>query len=406
MAGESVTDIYVFDAVRSPRGKGRPDGSLADVPPPLLVSQLIDALRTRVGDDAVAACDALILGCVTQTGAQGGHVAVASKLLAGLPQKTAPLTINNFCVSGLSAIAAAARRIATGDSGLAVAGGVESMSQVGFMTDAASYYSDMSLAERMGWAPVGVGADALATVEGVGREDLDRFTLRSNRLAAAAWAEGRYDRRVVPISGPDGAVALARDENIRDHGDGARLVDLPPVFAEAGAAGFDRIVCDRLSLDRLDHVHTVAHCPPIADGAGLVLLGSREAGDKAGLRPVARIASFAETAGDPVLQLTAGFAAMDQALARAGARLADMDAIEFMEAFAVTPVKFERDYAPDMDKVNIHGGHLAMGHPMGATGAVLFGALLDALDRLDGTMGLVVATGGVGVGAAAVVERL
>lgn len=401
-----MNDVYVFDAVRSPRGKGRPDGALAGVAPPLLVSQLVEALRARCGAAAVDSVNALVLGCVTQTGAQGGHVAIAAKLLAGLPYAVAPLTINNFCVSGLSAIAAAMRRIAADDASLVLAGGVESMSQVGFMTDAASYYTDMALAARMGWAPVGVGADALAAVEGVGREDLDRFALLSNRRAAQAWAAGRYAKRVIAIRGDNGDIALAADENIRDHGDGAKLAGLPPVFAGVGAAGFDEIVCARLGILALPHVHTAAHCPPIADGAGLVLLGGRDAGARFGLQPVARIVALAEAAGDPTLQLTAGFAAMESALAKADARLSDMDAIEFMEAFAVTPVKFERDYRPDIDKVNVNGGHLAMGHPMGATGAILFGALLDALETVDGARGLVVATGGVGVGVAAVIERL
>lgn len=400
-------EVYVFDAVRSPRGKGRPDGSLANVAPPLLVSRLIDALRIRCGEEAVNAVQTLILGCVTQVNAQGGHVAIASRILAGLPDTVAPLTVNNFCVSGLSAIAAASRRISTGEADLALAGGVECMSQVGFMTDDATYYTDMKLAARMGWAPVGVGADVLAAVENIGRLDLDRFTLRSNRLAAAAWAEGRYAKRVIPIRDEEGAIALATDENIRDHGDGAKLAGLPPVFEKPGAEGFDDIVRSRLTdLGAFEHTHTVAHCPPIADGGGLVFLGTREAGARYGLTPVAKVVSLAETASDHTLQLTAGFSAMELALSRARAGLDDMDAIEFMEAFAVTPVKFERDYAPDMDRVNIHGGHLAMGHPMGATGAILFGALLDALDRVEGARGLVVATGGVGVGAAAVVERL
>lgn len=400
-------DVFAYDAVRSPRGKGRPDGSLASVTPPALVSQLIDALRDRCGAQAVNAAKSLILGCVTQIAAQGGHVAMAARLLSKLPDTTAPLTLNNYCVSGLTAISAACRRIASGEAELALAGGVECMSQVGFMTDDASFYTDLALAERMGWAPVGVGADALAAAEGIKRSDLDRFALRSNQLAAAAWREGRYAKRVIPIRREDGVVALAADENIRDHGDGAKLAALPPVFEKPGAAGFDRIVsAQRPELGAFAHVHTVAHCPPIADGAGLVLLGSREAGERWGLSPVAKIVALAETASDRVLQLTGGFSAMERALKRANATLADMHAIEFMEAFAVTPVKFERDYAPDMDKVNIHGGHLAMGHPMGATGAILFGALLDALDRLDGERGVVVATGGVGVGAAAVVQRL
>ncbi|MEX6633379.1 acetyl-CoA C-acyltransferase [Hyphococcus lacteus] len=400
-------EVLVFDAVRSPRGRGRSDGSLAEVTPPILVSQLIDAFRKRNAGTLVENTDSLTLSCVTQTGAQGGHIAVASKLLSDLPETVAPLSLNNFCVGGLSAVAAAARRIACGENDVALAGGVESMSQVGFLTDNASYYTDMALADRMGWAPVGVGADLLAVTEDISRADMDFFTVRSNELAAKAWANGFYKKRVIPIHHEDGSVALNADENIRDNGDGSKLAQLEPVFQQFGDAGFDDIIRSKMpELQSIEHRHTVAHCPPIADGAGLVLLGNRETGERYDLKPIARIVAVAEAADDHLLQLTAGFRAMDRVLKNAKLTLDDMDAIEFMEAFAVTPVKFMRDYNPDIDKVNINGGHLAMGHPMGATGAILFGALLDSLDRLDGKMGIVVATGGVGVGAAAIVERL
>ncbi|MFN3585351.1 acetyl-CoA C-acyltransferase [Phenylobacterium sp.] len=399
--------VYIFDAVRTPRGKGRPDGSLARVKPARLVGQLLRALARRNGDEAVAAAGHLTLGCVTQTGVQGGHIALSARIQAGLPDEVACLTINNFCVSGLSAIADAARRVECGQVDLALAGGVESMSQTPFLADEADFYTDMGMAARMGWAPVGLAADLLATTEGVTRAEMDAVTLRSHRRAAAAWAAGRYDGRVIPVTDDDGQVVLARDENIRDFGDGAALAKLGPVFAAPGAAGYDDILlAHRPGLSEVRHLHSVAHCPPISDGAAMVLLGALEAGRALGLTPLARIRAFGETAGDRVLQLTAGFSAMQQALGRAGLDLKDMGAVEFMEAFAAVPALFERRHAPDMERVNPNGGHLAMGHPMGATGAVLTTTLLDDMAQLDAETGLAVATGGVGVGAAVVLERV
>lgn len=398
--------VYIFDAVRTPRGKGRPDGALAGTKPATLVAQLVRALEARNGRGAVAAASHLTLGCVTQTGVQGGHIALSARIQAGLPDTMAALTLNNFCVSGLSALADAARRVACGEADMTLAGGVESMSQTPFLADAADFYSDMGMAAQMGWAPVGLAADLLATVEAIPRADLDAAVLRSHRRAASAWAEGRYAGRVVPVAGPNGAVMLDRDENIRDFGDGSGLARLPPVFAATGAQGYDDILlAHRPGLEQIEHRHSVAHCPPIADGAALLLLGTLEAGRSHGLTPLARIRAVGESADDRVLQLTAGFAAMARALDRAGLRLPDVGAVEFMEAFAAVPVLFERRFEPDMARVNPNGGHLAMGHPMGATGAILTTTLLDDMVQLDAETGLVVATGGVGVGAAMVLER-
>ncbi|WP_296596331.1 acetyl-CoA C-acyltransferase [Phenylobacterium sp.] len=399
--------VYIFDAVRTPRGKGRPDGSLAKVKPARLVGQLLDALARRNGAEAVAGAGHLTLGCVTQTGVQGGHIALSARIQAGLPDDIACLTINNFCVSGLSAIADAARRVECGQVDMALAGGVESMSQTPFLADGADFYTDLGMATAMGWAPVGLAADLLATVEGVTRAEMDAAVLRSHRRAASAWAEGRYDGRVIPVVDGEGQVALALDENIRDFGDGASLAKLGPVFAAAGAGGYDDILLtSRPELTDVRHLHSVAHCPPISDGAAMLLLGTLEAGRALGLAPLARIRAVGEAAGDHVMQLTAGYAAMDRALDRAGLKLGDVGAVEFMEAFAAVPVVFERRYAPDMERVNPNGGHLAMGHPMGATGAILTTTLLDDMAQLDAETGLVAATGGVGVGAAMVLERV
>jgi len=401
-------DVFIYDAVRTPRGKGRPDGSLATTPPAELVVQLVRALEQRLGREAVHAIGDFALGCVTEVGAQGGHLALMARIRAGLPETVPCLTLNNFCVSGMSAVAQAARRVALGEVGLALAGGVECMSQVTFLADQANYYTDMALAGALGWAPVGLAADLMAAREGIDRAALDAVVLRSHERAAKAWTDGRFDRRVIPVTGDGGGTVLGRDENIRDLGDGVILARARLAFDAVGAAGFDDIIlASHPELGAtLPHVHTVAHCPPISDGAGLVMLGSAAAGAAAGLKPIARIAAMAETADDHVVQLTAGFAALDLALVRAGRGLSDMGAIEFMEAFAAVPVKFERDYKPDLDRVNVNGGHLAMGHPMGASGGILVGTLLDAMDHLGADSGVVAATGGVGVGAAMVLDRV
>lgn len=398
-------DVFIFDAVRTARGKGGKNGALLSIPPAALVGQLVRALDERIGDPVRAAAH-LTLGCVTQVGRQGGHIALSSRIQAGLPDEISCLTVNNFCVSGLSAVADAARRIATGQVELALAGGVESMSQVPFLADQADYYADMELARQMGWAPVGLAADLLATREGVDREALDRQVVRSQTRAAAAWDAGRFDGRVVPVRTPDGGLALDRDENIRAVGDGSYLKRLAPVFGGVGAQGYSEILIDRFpELQGIEHLHTLAHCPPVSDGAALLLMGSADAGRRFGLRPLARLRGIGEMAGDHVLQLTAGFAAMDRALQRAGLSLAEVGVVELMEAFAVVPALFEREHEYDPSRVNPNGGHLAMGHPMGATGAILMTTLLDDLTQCDVETGLVVATGGVGVGAAMVIER-
>lgn len=400
-------DVFVFDAVRTPRGKGRPGGSLSEIAPTELVVQLVDAMRERNGAECLDELDLMSLGCVTQTGDQGGHIGLAARVQAGLPDTSAVLSVNNFCVSGLSAICDATRRIVLGEGELALAGGVESMSRVTFMSDRAPYYLDPALIGQMHWAPPGLAADLIATRDGYSQAELNAAALRSHRRAAEAWQAGRYARRVIPMKDASGGIALDHDENIRDYGDGSALMKLKPVFADAGASIFDKVLLSHYpEMDKIEHSHTIAHCPPISDGAGLALIGTREMGERLGLKPVAKIRSFAEAGGDHVLQLTAGFAAMETALARAGLALSDVGAIECMEAFAAVAVKFERDYSPDMEKVNPNGGHLAMGHPMGATGAVLFAAALDSMADLESEFGLIVTTGGVGVGAAMVLERV
>ncbi|MBT9459836.1 MAG: acetyl-CoA C-acyltransferase [Burkholderiaceae bacterium] len=386
-------DAYLIDAVRTPRGKARPDGGLASLSPQELVRQLHAALLQRQGA-AAPSPDALLLGCVGQVGSQGGHLALVAKLHLGLPDATSALTLNNYCVSGLTAIGQAAALVQSGQAERVLAGGVEMMSQVGFMADRASYYGDMSFSPRTRYLPVALAADRLAAAESVGRADLDAVALMSQLRAAQASA--RLQRSRIPITRADGSLALAHDECVRGQTTAEGLAAMAPAFA--GLAGDCAAALDG---EQFRPLHTVSHAPPMCDGAALALIGHQRS---AGAR--ARIVAFAEAGGDPAVSLLAGLAAMDLVLARAGLNLAQMDRIEFMEAFGVTLVKFLRDWTVDPARVNVGGGHLAKGHPLGASGAILVSTLLDALDEADGRYGLVVCSGASGVGAAMIVERL
>jgi len=386
---------YVHDALRTPRGKARPDGGLAKLPPQELVRQLADGLEARTGN--VKSADALMLGCVGQVGAQGGNIALIAKLHAGLRDEMASWTINNYCVSGLTAIGQASGMIAAGLASRVLAGGVECMSRVPFMADKASYYNDASFPTRTRYLPVALAADRLAQTERITRAEMDQVALRSQGQAAAAETSPTLLKSCITVKAADGSVALAREECPRANTTSESLAGLAPAFA-ALAPNYADILGGAI-----DHRHTVAHAPPIADGAGLALIGGKNDSDKA---PRARIVAYAESGGDPQTSLLAGFRAMDLTLTRAGMALAAMDRVEFMEAFAVVMVKFLRERPIDPDRVNVGGGHLAKGHPMGGTGAILLSSLLDALDDADGQFGLVVASGASGVGAAMVVERL
>jgi acetyl-CoA C-acetyltransferase len=400
-----MNTVNIFDAVRTPRTKGKSDGSFAAVPPYELVRQLTDALRTRQGATALDAVERLALGCVTQVGAQGGHVALVSRLHSGLPDSAVAVTMNNYCVSGMSAVASAARAVATGEEHLALAGGVESMSQSPFEGDRAPFFSDLGLAARLRYVSPPIVADLLATQAGLTRADLDAVTVESHRRAVAAWRDGHYASTVVPITRADGT-RVERDELLRPGLAVADLARFGAAFAPLGALGHDAILTQALpELGEIKHLHAIPHCPPIADGAALVLLGDASRGAELGLRPRARLAAVTELDGDPLLPFAAGFAAMERVLKRLGLALRDMGAIEFMEAFAAVPAKFLRDYAPDPERVNGSGGHLALGHPMGASGAVLITTLLAEMERRDVEWGLAVAAAVSGIGCAVVLQR-
>lgn len=383
-----MTDVFLYDAVRTPRGKARPDGRLAALSPQELVRSQAAALSARCG---AFAPEALILGCVTQSGTQGGHIAMLAKLHAGLPDACAAHSLNNYCASGLSAIGQAVAKVASGEIGVALAGGVESMSAAPFLGDRAGFYTNDELPPRARFVPPVLAADRLANREGITRAELDAVALASQQKAATAEGDAALQASRIRTG------SLTGEECIRPQTTAESLAAAPPAFGELQAQ-----YAGALEGATFEPLHAVAHAPPICDGAGLALVG----GEGLGPRPRARVIAFAESGGDPAASLTAGFAAMDKVLARSGLSLTDMDRIEFMEAFAVTIAKFLRDRGADPARVNVGGGHLAKGHPMGASGAILTSSLLDALDACEGRYGLVVLTGAMGVGAAMLVERL
>ncbi|MEG2314175.1 acetyl-CoA C-acyltransferase [Brevundimonas sp.] len=377
---------YIHDALRTPRGKARPNGGLAGMKPQQLVGGLIDALEAR--GHAPRKADGLLLGCVGQVGAQGGNIALVSKLYAGLDDAAFAYTLNNYCVSGLTAIGQAAQMVSSGAASSLLAGGVEMMSHVPFMADKADYYTDADLEPRARFLLVALAADRLAEDSGITRHELDAVTLTSQQRTAAAEDSALVASRIA-------VNALTKDEAARASTRAESLAAMPAAFATmaphyAGA----------LDGREIAYSHTLAHAPPMTDGAALALVSA----DPKGAR--ARIVASVEIGGDPYASLTAGFDAMERVLIKAGLTLADMDRIEFMEAFAVVIAKFLRDYDVDPDRVNVGGGHLAKGHPMGATGAILLSSLLDALDASKGRFGMVVATGAQGIGSAMIVERM
>lgn len=400
-----MREVTIFDAVRTPRTKGKADGSLAGVAPYELTRQLVGALRGRYGDAALAAVERFALGCVTQVGPQGGNVALVARLHAGLPDSAVAVTMNNYCVSGMSAVASAARAVATGEERLALAGGVESMSQAPFEGDHAPFFTDLALATRLRYVSPPIVADFLATKAGLTRADLDAVTVESHRRAGAAWRDGHYASSVVPVARADGS-RVERDELFRPQLSVTDLARFAPAFAPLGAMGHDALLTDAVpGLKAVSHLHAIPHCPPIADGAALVLLGDAARGAELGLAPRARLVAVLELDGDPLEPFGAGFAAMDRILERHRLTLGDIGAIEFMEAFAAVPAKFLRDYAVDPARVNASGGHLALGHPMGASGAVLMTTLLAEMERRDVEWGLAVALAVSGVACAVLLRR-
>ncbi|MFC4020834.1 acetyl-CoA C-acetyltransferase [Micromonospora sp. GCM10011542] len=401
------SEAYVYDAVRTPRGRGRDTGALHGVKPISLVVGLIDALRERNPGLDVERLEDLLVGIVTPVGEQGGDLARAAALLAGLPDQVGGVQLNRFCASGLEAVNSAAARVRSGWEHLLLAGGVESMSRVPMGSDGAAWATDPETALATSFVPQGISADLIATLEGFTRDDVDGYALRSQERAAKAWAGGHFARSVVPVRDATGLDILTVDEHPRPETTREALARLTPSFATMGeAAGFDAVALQKFHwLEAIEHVHHAGNSSGIVDGAALVLVGSAEVGRDLGLTPRARIVGAAVSGADPTLMLTGPIPATRKALAVAGLTLDDIDLFEINEAFAAVVLKYVRDLELDPDRVNVNGGAIALGHPLGATGAMLLGTALDELERRDLRRAVVTLCIGGGMGVATVIER-
>jgi acetyl-CoA C-acetyltransferase len=402
-----MTDAYIFDAVRTPRGRGKPDGGLHEVTSLALSARVLNALRDRTGLDTAQVED-VIWGCVTPVGEQGGEIARSAVLYAGWDERVPGLHINRFCASGLEAVNLAANQVRGGAGDLYVAGGVEMMSRVPMGSDGFSIAVDPYLAMKTCFVPQGISADIIATEYGFTRDDVDAYAVESQKRAAAAWADGRFAKSVVPVRDQNGIAILERDEHIRPGTDMQALGALKPSFKEAGEAmpGFDKVAILKYPhLERVNHVHHAGNSSGIVDGAAAVLVGTKEAGERLGLKPRARIRATARVGSDPTVMLTGPLPATRKALAAAGMEIGDIDLFEVNEAFAAVVLMFLEEFGADHGRVNVNGGAIAMGHPLGATGAMLLGTALDELERTGKETALITLCVASGMGAATVIER-
>ncbi|NLU72986.1 acetyl-CoA C-acetyltransferase [Streptomyces sp. HNM0575] len=402
------TEAYIYDAIRTPRGRGKANGALHGTKPIDLVVGLIHEMRRRFPDLDPAAVDDIVLGVVSPLGDQGSDIAKTAAIAAGLPETVAGVQENRFCASGLEAVNLAAAKVRSGWEDLVLAGGVESMSRVPMGSDGGAWAMDPMTSLETGFVPQGIGADLIATIEGFSRRDVDEYAARSQELATEAWKDGRFDRSVVPVVDRNGLTVLDRDEHIRPGTTADSLAGLKPSFKDIGEmGGFDAVALQKYHwVEQIDHVHHAGNSSGIVDGSALVAVGSEETGKRYGLRPRARILSAAVSGADPTIMLTGPAPACRKALAKAGLTAADMDLVEMNEAFAAVVLRFARDLELPLEKVNVNGGAIAMGHPLGATGAMLLGTVVDELERRDQRYGLVTLCVGGGMGSATVIERL
>ncbi|MCL6703060.1 acetyl-CoA C-acetyltransferase [Pseudomonas sp. T1.Ur] len=401
-----MTEALIFDALRTPRGKGKPDGALYTVKPVNLVSGLLTALRQRMSLDT-GHVDDIVLGCVTPTGDQGADIAKTAALVADWDVSVPGVQLNRFCASGLEAVNLAAMKVRSGFEDLVVAGGVESMSRVPMGSDGGAWALDPQSNLRGHFVPQGIGADLIATLEGFSREDVDAFALQSQQKAARARDNGSFDKSLVAVRDQNGIVLLDHDEFIRADSTLEGLGKLRPSFEAMGQMGFDATALRVYShVERIHHVHTPGNSSGIVDGAALMLIGSQAKGRELGLQPRARIVATAVISTEPTIMLTGPAPATRKALAKAGLRVEDIDLFEVNEAFASVVLKFIKDMAIDPAKVNVNGGSIAMGHPLGATGCAILGTLLDELEARRLRYGLATLCVGGGMGIATIIERL
>jgi len=401
-----MTQALIFDALRTPRGKGKPEGSLHSVKPVNLVAGLLTALQQRMSLDT-SQVDDVVLGCVTPIGDQGSDIAKTAAQVADWDVSVSGVQINRFCASGLEAVNLGAMKIRSGFEDLVVVGGVESMSRVPMGSDGGPWALDPETNLHSHFTPQGVGADLIATIEGFSRQDVDAYALHSQQKAARARADGSFNKSLVPVQDQNGIILLDHDEFIRAESTLEGLAKLKPSFEMIGQMGFDATALRVYShVERINHVHTPGNSSGIVDGAALMLIGSEAKGRALGLQPRARIVATAVTSTDPTIMLTGPAPATRKALAKAGLRVEDIDLFEVNEAFASVVLKFIKDMAIDPEKVNVNGGSIAMGHPLGATGCAILGTLLDELETRRLRYGLATLCVGGGMGIATIIERL
>ncbi len=401
-----MTEAYVFDALRTPRGKGKKDGSLHEVKPINLLTGLLAELQSRHGFDT-AAVDDIVMGIVSPVGEQGSVLPKIAAIKAGWAFTTAGVQVNRFCASGLEAVNMAAQKVRSGWEDLVVAGGVESMSRVPIGADGGAWAQDPETNSATLFVPQGIGADLIATLDGFTRQDVDAFALESQRRAAAARAAGYFKQSVVPVRDTLGLAILEEDEFIKPQTTMEGLAGLKPSFAQMGAMGFDAVALQRYpQVERIHHVHHAGNASGIVDGAATVLIGNEAAAKSQNLTPRARIVATALSGADPTIMLTGPVPAAKKALARAGMTIDQIDLFEVNEAFAAVPMRFMRELGVPHEKVNVNGGAIAMGHPLGATGAMLLGTLVDELHRRQLRYGLITLCVGGGMGIATIVERV
>ncbi|MET1062246.1 MAG: acetyl-CoA C-acetyltransferase [Aeromicrobium sp.] len=404
-----MTEAFVYDAIRTPRGRGKKTGSLHEVKPISLVTGLIDEIRKRNPTLDTDGIDDLVLGSVSPVGDQGGDIAKTAALAAGLPDTVAGVQLNRFCASGLEAVNQASARVRSGWEDMILAGGVESMSRVPMGSDGGAWAMDPRTSFDTDFVPQGIGADLIATVEGYSRLDVDTFAAESQARAAKAIANGYFNNSVIPVKDASGLTILDHDEFVREGTTAESLGKLPPSFAQIGdQGGFDSVALEKYHwVEKIDHVHHAGNSSGIVDGAALVLIGNEAAGERHGLKPRARILSAAVSGSEPTIMLTGPGPASLKALEKAGLSIGDIDLLEINEAFAAVALRLMKDLGGyPHDQTNVNGGSIAMGHPLGATGAMILGTLIDELERRDQRYGLATLCVGGGMGIATVVERL
>ena len=401
-----MTEAYVYDAVRTPRGKGKKDGSLHEVTPVHLLANLFHALQTRNQLDT-SQVDDVVLGCVTPVGEQGADLARTAVLYSGWAQNVPGVTQSRFCASGLESINLAAMKVMSGQEDLIVAGGVESMSRWPMGSDGGAWAMDPRVNHQLAFVPQGISADLIASLEGFSRHDVDSFAVRSQQLAAKAQAENRFAKSLVPVKDVNGMIVLDHDETVRGATTVDKLGELKPSFEQMGSMGFNATALRKYTtIEKITHVHHAGNSSGIVDGAALTLIGSKAKGDALGLKARARIRSVAVVGSEPTIMLTGIAPAAQKALKKAGMTAKDVDLFEINEAFAAVVMKAARSLDIDMDRINVNGGSIAMGHPLGATGAIILATALDELERTGKTTALISLCVGAGMGIATIIERI